>query len=71
MTDHLVGVLIMLVGLAVILFSRRKKRQNASARGGVVFIEMAEIRKRPKVPMFVVNLVIGAGIVTFIWVMNR
>ena len=53
---------------------RRKKRQNPPARPEMVFfemIEMIEVRKRPKAPVFVVNLAIVAVIVAFIWVMNR
>ncbi len=73
MTSEQVGGL-MLVGLALIFFSRRKKRQNSPARGEMVFIEMIEIievRSRPKAPAFVVNMAIVAVIVAFVWVMNR
>ena len=34
-------------------------------------IEMIEVRKRPKVPEFVVNLAIVAVVFAFIWVMNH
>jgi hypothetical protein len=74
MTDQQLGVVMILVGLAVILSRQRKKRQNSPARGEIVFIEMIEmieVRKSRKVPEFVVNLAIVAGIVAFIWVMNR
>ena len=78
MTSQEVGVLI-LVGLAMVLYGRRKKRQTPPpARGEMFFvetIEFIEVRSRPKAPekapAFLVNLAIVAGIVAFIWVMNR
>jgi hypothetical protein len=73
MTDQQVGV-VMLVGLALVLWGRRKKRQNQPARGEMVFIEMIEmieVRKTRKVPELVVNLAIVLAIFAFFWVMKR
>jgi hypothetical protein len=71
MTDQQVGLL-MLVGIALVLYGRRKKRQNP-ARSEMVFfeIEMIEIRKSRKVPEFFVNLAIVAGVFGFLWVVNH
>jgi hypothetical protein len=68
------AVVVILVGLAMVLWGRRKKRQNPQARGEMIFIEMIEmieVRKSRKVPEFVLNLVIVAVIIAFASVMNR
>ena len=73
MTSDQVGGL-MLIALALIFLSGRKKRQSPPARSGMVFVEvveMIEIPKKPKVPGFVVNMAILVGIFGFIWIMNH
>jgi hypothetical protein len=73
MTSDQVGGL-MLIGIALVFLSQRKKWQNPPARSEMVFfevIEMIEIRKSRKVPEFFVNLAIVAVVVAFIWVMKH
>jgi hypothetical protein len=73
MTDDQVGGL-MLIAIGMMFLIWRKKRQNSQARPEMVFfevIELIEVRKRPKVPEFFVNLAIVAVVVAFIWVMKH
>jgi hypothetical protein len=61
-------VFLVILGVVVLSMFGRKKKP------GTVFfdvIEIIDVRPQPKGSRFLVNLLIVAGIVTFIWIMNR
>ena len=66
MTDG--QVVLFLMGLAAVYWLFKKKKPPE-----VVFFDVVEIWEQPKkrTPPWMVNVVFVAGVVLFIWIMNR
>ena len=67
MTDHQIGMAV-IFGIALTWIIISKKRKAARF---IDVVEIIDVRPQRKKPRMLVNILIVAGIIAFIWMMNH